>query len=1128
MMIAVAGLVSACESTPELRRPETFSGESFGEKLFTLTCQRLAYSSSLEAHELDVSRPVDVSGSRYRLACRYGPQHLDGELAAREDPTVFALFEGRRAFIDAANHIFPGDELEQLQSYMERVLPLTDDGRFPALVEAGRHALSIAARDEPSLAALASMQGRQGYRSREVCLGALREVLNYPELSGFFDAMLHFGGEAGVGHEAILKTAQALSFELRDVARADDSSAVSPLHPSDPQRPMALVTELFFSDLGVASAAEPRTMVRRDWRGVARVALGVAGGVVAPFVDLDDDGLADTDAGGTLVTAVAGSSAPTPFHLDPKEPDSALARDTYGRALNAEGDPLFEYVDLNRTLLGALLRQAARLTTTSGDLLSLVQDVSLLGGPRKEVSLTARDGSKHKVEVFDSTRGPLLDLSHAVFAGLGDPHLSATLHVLQGLLEHEGAIAAFVRGFDEARQKMREYPDSVGESNFFDELLLLLREISRRPGLMEDVFAGLRDPRMGNLGRMLTNYLHYRDVHVLDPTGDGVRNNNSDKGFFVIPVDRSAPDSGMNRSIQQRLWHVIHNANGMRICNKAAARIQIPLVCDFPGVGWLMGCNDTYAECDLFEIKNGAVFYAEAIAGRATLRLKTENMPMMVATAVATLGEDFVLELLTGVKGMTSHPTPQAINRYLFMTQMPPMLAAVQDLPRDIDGLVVCDAHRGTLLSWEIRHPGMSCEEGDSCTFFQAFRPLAEAFARHNSTKMLIDLISLFHRHWPSVESAEHQFLDPAEKTFAVGTGIAKAEPLIADVLGKTSIWEGLRKLLIASAHVQGPDGASFEAVLVRSLRYWIDPEQTPQLRYRDGRPGSMFTDGVTPVPGGVSPIYLLADAARVASGLLLGDGESSKTREDALDGIFDVFLATEAKPMAGADALKMRDPSLLPSLQRVTDFLRQRLDAHDALADREDWLNRELPSYVERIVASPLLTAGVDLVGALREDVAAREALRRMGSYLLDEDENVSSFGATLTTVGDAIQLLQDDRHMVPLLALVGRILGADVGLVEHGLRFLEPAVAADTDSVFARLLGNTVDEQKPGQSALEVLFELAKQVNRVDPLAQQSYGVDDFKSTLGVLERFVGDPQRGVVKFFELIANRCGGPCE
>jgi hypothetical protein len=76
-------------------------------------------------------------------------------------------------------------------------------------------------------------------------------------------------------------------------------------------------------------------------------------------------------------------------------------------------------------------------------------------------------------------------------------------------------------------------------------------------------------------------------------------------GSFATVVDRAQPDRAFNRSLMQRLLHLISDSNGARMCNKQDAVVRDPFI----GV-----VLQTYDECDLVDIPNLAVFYVQAIA----------------------------------------------------------------------------------------------------------------------------------------------------------------------------------------------------------------------------------------------------------------------------------------------------------------------------------------------------------------------------------------------------------------------------------------------------------------------------------------------------------------------------------
>ncbi|PID38262.1 MAG: hypothetical protein CSB49_06440 [Proteobacteria bacterium] len=1159
----VALLATACSGPENLGRPPTQDGDTFGAKFFTMACQRVAYTSSLAAHERDRSRPVDVSGSRYRMACRYGPQFLPLKKAQIEDPKVAALFARRSDFIESIDLIFPGSELRDLQRYMTAILDLTDDGSFPAVIEKTAAVLELS-KTEPGLnQALARLGGRLGYRPRSVCLGILREALSYPKLKPLLDDFFELVGKGGKGEAAFDKLVAALAFELRSTQRVDDPLRSDPIHPGSSLRSLRLGLDLLFAQDPAFASGSPRWLVKREWRGLASVRREGAS-PVAPFVDKDQDGLPDIDPLGYFVTA-SGQRPPEPFHHDPTQPDSAAARDRHGRALDATGTPIYDYLDLDRTLLGAFARDAIQLLDPDRDtLLKTLQGLTALLGPRKQLSRVGIGGDQLAYRGFDTGRSPLLDLAHAVLTMLRDPAIVQTLEGLRQLfVDHEPILARTVAAARRAGDIAKKYPSRKVEptSTVYDEIFTLLRQLVDTPGLLDDVLKAMTDPKTKNLERIFANYFKYRDVHVLGGN-DTVVSQGGGSNLFTQLVDRSKPDSGSNRSIQQRLFHVIHDTNGMRMCNKEGAKIAIPVICSIPGIKSLSLCTKTYKACDLFEVNNGAVFYLKSFVytrnsqgkltktRKAHFRLKTENMPSLIAAAVDMLGPDLILRTMTGIDSMAEHPPPQALNRLMFMDKLPSMLAAAQDFPRDIDGEEVYKAHVGTLYSWEIPHPGMSCSTNDPCVFYKAFGPVAQAFADHDAEKLLIDLISVMHRHWSSKHSSDYQYATRTAPNFSHGSNLVSYEAAIVEILETGDLIGALRELSKVATTLKVSGGETWTTELSKTARFLFDPTLTPELAYRDGRTTALWSDGVTQAPGGVSPIYLLTDAWKGIDAALEGArSEVATAWREATKHIVDVFLGTSS----GAGQLtRFSNRRIMPAARVLLDFARARILAHSPSCshtqqcvgsgvclpsgrcttrhvndDTATWAGQELPAELDRILSGPLPAAAADFVTVLRDDPKANRTLSELLRYLVDEINYDQVFSATLTGLGDALQILLDDASLVPLARALGKTLAPKFGLIEALKVYLKPALARDTKGALARILRNSVKEQAPGVSPMETLFEMSKEMHRVKPGMTTPYTAEDYGKALDEIRDFLGNQQTGLLNFFNLIENRCGGPC-
>ncbi len=143
---------------------------------------------------------------------------------------------------------------------------------------------------------------------------------------------------------------------IRSLSRALRDTSIS----GAPDRAGAQAADLLLRahpDFEVEGRA-PLWVVRVDHRGLPLVRYSQTGTLYSPFVDTDDDGLADANDGGQLVDIRGDVVDTTPFGT-PNE-SGLLVRDAIGRAIAPDGNGfVFDYVDLNETSSAFLLEQNA-------------------------------------------------------------------------------------------------------------------------------------------------------------------------------------------------------------------------------------------------------------------------------------------------------------------------------------------------------------------------------------------------------------------------------------------------------------------------------------------------------------------------------------------------------------------------------------------------------------------------------------------------------------------------------------------------------------------------------------------------------------------------------------------------
>src|SRR5690606_37106231 len=172
----------------------------------------------------------------------------------------------------------------------------------------------------------------------------------------------------------------------------------------------------------------------------------------------------------------------------------------------------------------------------------------------------------------------------------------------------------------------------------------------------EAVMRSFSDPRSEQLGEIYGGLMRYRDRITFNPSAV----NAAPVGFPLDqPVDHAMDDTFDNESLFQRTLALIDGLNGVRVCNRAGARLNlnVPII---GSITWPPSFADAYDECELIDIPNVAEAYALAILGRYELELESSFINF-VADAADSLGisVDEMLEESSGIDGLTRHPTPQ-------------------------------------------------------------------------------------------------------------------------------------------------------------------------------------------------------------------------------------------------------------------------------------------------------------------------------------------------------------------------------------------------------------------------------------------------------------------------------------
>lgn len=1099
------GLAVGCASDFDTRRVPS-PDQSFGADVVELACKRMAYLHDIA----DGDGRVDVSGSDYRATCR-------GQAAppAGAPDDLRALLARRNELAFALDSAAPEASLPALQELLtsESFLTLYDSDAASAAIDALVALLRFAA-DDPGRAsgfhdALVRLAARPGYRPLDMAPGLAGAALGAPDVHTAmqaFTAAVDAGGSAEPAWTALLAAAGA------SLRHAEAAAA-----PADPERTANLVLGLLFTEdpmLGAGVTPDPRLdVVRRDHRGVARIQRLEDGQLPAPFADQDGDGLADTDAAGRFVDA-SGAPIAAPAPYEPAPGDEALPwphRDEDGRALASAGGPLlYEHLALDSTLLAALARDGAGLLGPErGVLLDAMRGASLLMGERVDTARAYASGEMLAYRGFDTGSAALLDMMYGYLQLLREPHGDDLLALGDALLrDHEPIVAELAEAAIAGSRLGDAYPEAalVPGSPLWDDLMAVVRAMAEEPGLVEDLLVALEEsPEVAELGGFFASFMKYSDRFSYDAEQRLV-------GSFATEVDRSRPDTGFDRSLWQRLLHVVADSNRDVLCSKAGAVVEEPI----------FGIDVTFDdECELFRVDNVGVFFLQSIAyakdGDGRVILDDDGNPVPKAELVFNSGlvdlldffidMDEFLEDRSGIEGFTTHPTPQALGRMLFLPQKSAFLTGVVDPERCRDGHLYEEVHADTLQVWEV--------DG----FYDAIRPIVQVFADHDQEILFVDLMTVLHDHWPSRASGDHQQADATQPDHAWASDAVSYEPLIVDILAQ----EAFLPALVASAGTLNAieiEGRPFVDMVADMVRFLVEPREG--LAKRDGSTSTETNDG-EPVPV-LSPWYVLADAYARRDAALGAAGAAGEYRawQRVGRGLIDTLL--RAEDVAGA-GWRFRNPRTRGTLLVLLDFLRQRIATHETAGDRDDWLTRDLIGSFEDSMAGPVGAAMLDLAAALARDPAARQPIEGVLGYMLDPGADAAGFAQGLTATADLVQAaMLDDASMLPLAHLAGEAIRPERGWIAPLVHFAHGSSQSDAGGVLAELLRRLFTPHRRGRTPLGEIADSIGEVHRARPHDQLDvpFAREDYSAILRRVADFMDEEKRGLRKFIAIIKGR------
>lgn len=1087
--------------------------------------------------EYDFERPQYQRGTLGEEL--FGIWHKDAKRAAEQPEQKTEMLERRRTeFVTSVDTIAPSDKLSEVDEFLQDVMSLIDDGLVQSLTRKVRIALAQAAEDDGLIAALA-IQGRphpEDFLSPINGKNFIGHLMAYPRLpevaTRTTDILLAADGVDRQGNEdndestALADLMGSLTHTLRDASHIDSRDTLAYSFQQ------VLVTQ--DPRFAPPAGGPPNFAVAYDHRGYPKVKK-TSTGVQYPFVDEDDDGLADVDAQGRFVLST-GDSRDVPAFRTRTNQSALLNRDEYGRGSTAGGDYTFEYIDLNETGLHFVTRQVGELTN-SGLLWNVVDTAPAVLGTR--VPKTDDRGSFAGY----SADNPITDVFYALFHILDIAPLDEVLDSTADFLDRNSSeLAGVIFALDEASELIDQYPNAQLEENqtIAYDLLPLLEELSADPDLWRDFFWALRQPTVRRTGQAMQTLLEHRNQNPSIPAIDGPYDScfkackqryqvfadytsgskcadrydpqaaiaryecirSCPQGeIFSEPMDFDAPESLSNRSMMQRLFHLLRDTAGT------------PYALNITQPGWLGSLPP------IVELPGAAEAFIRSVGGELDLADFVPDLGALQPLVDLIGGNSSVASILStlspifGTK-LDRRATPDQITRLFNQPELSGSLPFVGtiaiDPPVCKDGYVMANHHADILYASE------------ASGLIETIRPLSCAFALHGREELFAQMFSILHEHY-SGRTDLYREADGGASPMK-GSNFRSYEPAVRDILARGTLFDALYDLSIAADRFKSDTGIDF----VEQLRLLVynATRSDDGFTGRNGESMVNLSDGRTVRE--LSRTHILLEAAGELDRAVENDPQADAALSDILSSLYGVLLGTQ---WPDGERARFEKPGGIALLSKLTRHLSVKAKEAREANRLSEWVTTDQMDNVYGVWDSRALPALVDLSEELASSEENRELTEDLVNYLLGgpDGRDQASMAAYVLMVYSLHQDL-----WVPLSHFLGTVVDparqwdvesySNLPLTSHILYLLRDTVERDPDGLGLEMFERGFTNRDDGSVPFLTIFGIVADYFRVDPASTAPYTAEDYRKVFEEFAAWLGDDVHGMEQLYDIVGTRVG----
>lgn len=1067
----------------------------------------------------------------------FGVWHKDAKRAAEKREQKSQMLVSRRYdFVTAVDAIAPPDKLGEVDQFLQDVLSLIDDGLMQGLTRKLRLVLEQAANDTGLMQALATENRPhpEDFLSPVNGKNFLGHLLGYPRMNevatkttGILlgaDGVNRQGNVDATEPTALADLMASLTISLRDAQHTEPNDTVA----------YSLQTVLVGEDSRFnVQGSEPLWAVQYDRRGIPMVRK-TQDGMPVPFVDSDGDGLADVDAHGDFVLST-GESRDVPAFETRTDEQALLNRDPYGRGSAGGGDYVFEYVDLSKTGLHFMTRQMGELTQ-QGILWDMVDAAPAVLGARQVKTDAQGPFSGY------SEDNPITDMMYALFHILDVDGLDEVLANLADFMDRNNSeLAGVMFALDEAGEVMDAHPEAGMEDNetVAHDLLPVLEKISADPELWSDFFWALRQPMSRYTGEPLVTLMQYKDQNpavpakggpydscfqdckARFPTFDSFDDANPQScrqryapqralqryqciqacprgEIFSEPMDHDAPEAITNRSMFQRLLHLLRDAHqtpyGLAIVEPGWLS-SMPALIDLPDSAGAM-VRSIGGELDLVD-------YVGDVGG-------LQPLIDLIGGASSVAGLVSTLSPLLGAK-LDRRATPDQITRLFNLPELSGSVAGVDlevDPPVCKDGYAMSAHHADILYASE------------ASGLYDTMAPLACAFSKHDKEALLGEMFSVLHDHMSS-RTDLYQTADGALSPMK-GANLRSYEPALAEILQRGSLFEALYRLSVAADRFKSESGVDFN----EQLRLIVHNA----TRTDDGFTGRSGEDMITLADGRtvreLSRLHILMEAADEMSARVGDDPAAEAALENMMGALYDVMLASQ---WPDGEEPSFEDPGSVALLAKMTHHLSEKAAEARRQNRLTEWITSDQMQTVLDMWNSRTLPALVDLSEELASSDENKQLTDDLMAYLLGAPAGRNQ--AAMAAYVLMVYTLHQDTW-VPLSHFLATILDPNrewevepygkLPLSSHVLQLLHDSVERDTEGRGIDMFERGFSNRPDGSVPFSTVFGIIADYFRVDPASQRPYTAEDYENVFREFSAWLGDDVHGIEQLYDIVGQK------